>query len=548
MSEISPLDVIENKKIMNNYIFDEDKVLKKKSFTQLKLNEDVFAYGLNLPKEKEIYDKMGNVVGKEQVWNPVLITSDKKLIEATKENEIKFNIKFESIPTHLPLRWSLESIKGYLEGDDKIPELTPREVAEQIKKSSERISAFREKRWYKINSLRDIGTYVFQLFDAFPIKEERGLQGTGKTKEMKRSKQISFNATDILINPSESTLFRETNDKRPTKYIDEAEKLFTFKKGQVETDNRVELINGSYSKGSSIPRVEKIGNRFVVMYYQVYSPTTIGSINGLYGATEGRAITQIHTRSLDNDPRGEIEIEDNDPEFIILRDNLYLFGLRYWKEIEKIYRDASIWKELKLKKRDLQIWKPILTIAKLVGEDWFGEIVDFAVELSEMKMDELISESSFDYMCLKSLKEVIKSYNHTDKHYLDQIKEFYCRDKGEDEKGGIYLNRNIGQHLKKLGFIKKRDGTGTYIIADISTFDSIVAPICPQLVFTSTLPTPSTQLKVNTNKLSVDNVKISEDNSPELVKIVKISEDNVDDIELKGSENQLNKNEVQNGK
>jgi len=541
MSNLSPIDIDENKKIMNSYIFDESKVLKKKVFTQLKLDENTWAYGILLPKEKHLTDKIGNVVGTDQVWKPVLITSDKRIIEATKENEIKYGIKFEAIPSHLPLRWSLDSIQSYLKGDDTLPETNPRELFDKIKESSEKISSFRHKTWYKINAILDGQTYLFELFDTCPIKEERGLAGTGKTKEMRRSRNIAFNSTDILINPSESTLFRETHDKRPTKYIDEAEKLFTFKKGLMESDSRVELINGSYSKGSSIPRVEKIGTQFVVVYYQVYSPTRIGSINGLFGSTEGRAITQIHTRSLDADNRGELEVEDDDPQWQIMRDNLYLFGLRYWGKIEQIYRDKSLWSGLKLKKRDLQIWKPVLTLAYLIGEDWFDEISKFAEEISKMKLDDLISESSFDYLCLKALKESIILDADTDKHYLDKIKIIFCQTRLDTEKGSIYLNRNIGQHLQKLGFIKKRDKLGTYIIADKRIFDEIVSPISPPLAFLSTSSTSSTLLdkyKGNKEKIDVDRMKMGEDEGVEVMKMVKMGEDNVDETELKGKKDE----------
>ncbi len=507
MNKISPIDADENRKIMGNYIFDESKVFKEKIFTQLKLDKDTFAYGLFLPKNVPLYDKKGEVIGTEQNWTPVLITSKKQIIEVNKEAQLNYKIKFQSIPTNLKLRWSLDSIKSFLEGSD-ILEISPKELFEKIKNSSERLSAFRNKVWYKINTLWDCGTYLFSLFDTYPLKEERGLTGTGKTKEMKRSKNISFNSTDILINPSESTLFRETHEKRPTKYIDEAEKLFLFKRGQVEPDSRVELINGSYSKGSSIPRVEKIGNKFIVVYYNVFSPTRIGSINGLYGATEGRAITQIHTRSLDTDPRGQEEIDDSDPEWQIFRDYLYLFGLKYWGEVEKIYRDKSLFKDLKLKKRDLQIWKPILSLAKLVGDDWFEEVLDFAIQVSEMKLDELISESSFDYRCLEALKKTIE-LNPSDKHYLNEIKENY--DVLETEKLNIYLGRNMAQHFKKMGFEKRRDKKGTYIIANSTIFDEIVSPLCPQLVFLSTPSTLSTSLRVNNIKKGVDKVKIGED-------------------------------------
>ena len=92
--------------------------------------------------------------------------------------------------------------------------ITAEELADKIKAQYEKFSFFREPTWYKVNSLWDMGTYFFNLFDNFPIKEERGLQETGKTKTMNVSKNMSFNSTDIMINPSEATLFRETHDKR----------------------------------------------------------------------------------------------------------------------------------------------------------------------------------------------------------------------------------------------------------------------------------------------------------------------------------------------
>ncbi len=504
MTEISPFDVDENVRTMNFYIFDEDRVLKNKTFTQLKLNENTFAYGLLLPKEKELTDKKGDVIGHEQVWSPVLIPSNRKLTEATKEAEMDYNIKFNAIPSHLPLRWSLESIKNYLEADDRVPDLTPRELFEKIKKKYEENCFFKEPTWYKVNTLWDAGTYFFMLFDNFPIKEERGLQGTGKTKTMKVSKNISFNATDIMINPSESTLFRETHDKRPTKYIDEAEKLFTFKKGQMESDNRVELINGSYSKGSTIPRIEKVGNKFICVYYQVYSPTRVGSINGLFGATESRTITQVHTRSLDNDPRGEKEPNENNPDWKILKDYLYLFGLKYWKQVEDSYRDDSLYKNLKLKKRDLQIWKPLLALANVVGKDWFNEVLNFAEKLSLQRKEDFLSEDSWDYRILSIIKEILDSGIEIVRPKT--IKEKYkVNFSFETEK--YPHEKTITTRLDNLGFKELRqpkDRVGISYLINKMNFEIIVAPLCPDLVNYSS---HSSQSLINNEKPVTNDVK-----------------------------------------
>ena len=476
MFKISPIDEAKNKKNMKNYIFDEKLVQKQKQFTQLKFNNS-FGHGLLLPKEIDLKDKKGDVVGKDQIWSPVIITDRAELLEATKEIEILYNIKFETIPSNLNLRWSLDSIKSWLEGDDLVPDLTPKEVFEDVKKLYENFCFFRESAWYKVNAIWDIGTYLFMLFNNYPIKEERGLQSTGKTKTMQISKNISCNSTDIMINPSEATLFRETHEKRPTKYIDEAEKLFSFKKGQMESDNRVELINGSYSKGSTIPRIEKVGNKFVCVYYNVYSPTRIGSINGLYGATESRTITQIHTRSPDTDKRGEREPSENDPEWRLIRDNLYLFSLKYWKKIEDCYNNKTLYENIKLKKRDLQIWKPLLAIAEIIDHKLFLEIVNFAEKISLHRKEDFITEGSWDYRILSIIKEILDSGNEIIRP--KNIKEKYIQ-KFSNETEKTPHEKTITTRLDNLGFKELRlpkDMHGVSYQISKENYHIIVSPI-----------------------------------------------------------------------
>jgi len=509
VKKLSPIDLEKTKQAMKFYIFDEDKIIKNRIFSQSKLNEQIFCFGLLLTKEIDLKDKKGNVVGKEQEESPVIITSKKELIEATKEVEIDYKIKFNPIPSHLPLRWSRESIENFLKDEDIQPDLSPEEVFSKVKKPYEDFCFFREPTWYKVNALLDMDTYCFSLFDTFPIKEERGLQGTGKTKCMKVSKNISCNATEIMINPSEATLFRETHDKRPTKYIDEAEKLFTIKKGQVESDSRVELINGSCSRGSVIPRMEKIGNRFVCVYYQVFSPTRIGSIKGLFGATEDRTITQIHTRSPDNDARGETEPDDNNPEWIILRDYLYLFTLKYWKKIEDAYRNESLYKDLKLKKRDLQIWKPLLALAEVINHELFLEINTFAEKISLQRREDFITEDSWDFKILKIVLEKLESGENMIRP--KEIKEKYKQKYSEESERSPH-EKTIIKILDQVGFKdlrKPRDNKGNYYLITKENFSLIINPICPILSTLSTLPTLPTLPLYNKDKNSVGEVKES---------------------------------------
>lgn len=356
-----------------NFIFDEDKIAKKCPFTFLKINNDVAAVGLFIPKNTEEKVTKGKITAtiNKQIEQPFLLLDNGSYLEISSGSEadyiIKFRnnkeqiIKFYSIPGNFDRRMSLSTIKKYLKGE--CGKIDGKKLFIKIKRNYEKYLYFSNKIWYNIHALWDMGTYFVLLFKAYPLLELRGLRGSAKTKTMTISSFITFNATDIMINPSESALFRETHDKRPTKYIDEAEKLFRFEKGQVISDQRAELINASYSYKGVVPRVEKIGNRFVTIYYYVYSPTMIGSINGLYGSTEDRALIHITTKAPENDKRGELEPTEESEDWQSIRDELYLFLLQNWKLIEKEYNNFN--NDTGLNNRDFQIWKPILTLAKI---------------------------------------------------------------------------------------------------------------------------------------------------------------------------------------
>lgn len=502
--QTSQLDLQEKKKVMINYIFNEDDVHKTKTFTQNRYDDENFGYGLFLPKNVPVTNKTGEIVSQEQVWNPVLITSTRNIIEVTKEMEQDHKIKFDVIPENLKLRWNLESLKEFLEDNETIPELEPQELFEKIEKQYEKYIYEHNPIWNKINALWDMGTYVYSLFDSYPLSEKRGLQETAKSKRMEVSQNLSFNATEIMINPSEATLFRETHEKRPTKYFDEAEKLFKWIQGKMEPDNRVELINGSYKKGSSVPRVEKIGNRFKVVYYKTYSPCMIASIRGLYGATESRCITQICTRSPDNDARGETEIIDSDSEWALLRDYLYLFSLRYWKEIENNYREEILYKDLKLKKRDLQLWKPLLSIAILISEKLFSDISEFAEKISGQRREEFISEESLNYRILKIVKDLLQD---TDIIRPKEIRKQFSNSYGLEDSP---KEKTISTILNNLGFREfkeKKDMHGVKYRIDSITFDSIINPICPELTNYSSYSSYSSSNKENKENSNDELVK-----------------------------------------
>jgi hypothetical protein len=461
--------------INGRFIFDKNEVVNSAIFSCNKM-EDKYCFGFLLPKEIPVYSGKGDkkrVVGKEQIRSPAIITSSRELIEPSIETENKFKIKYVAIPTEMDLRIDLKIVEDFL--NEKNEEVSGLEIYESIKKTYEKFLFFQNPVWYDIHSLWDMGTYFFQLFNSFPILELRGLSGTAKSKVMEVSRLFSLNPTEILVNPSEASLFRITHSNRPTKYIDEAEKLFVYVQGQWQSSPIVELINGSYTKGSCVPRLEKVGNGFKLVSYGCYSPTMLGSITGLREATETRAITHITTKSPDKDSRGELEVKDfsNDKEFQEIRNRLYLYALTNWKQVEENYKNIKL---EKIKRRDFQLWKPLLAIAKTLNEELYKRVLEFAERVSEQKKQDFISEGSIDFRVLKIVRELLEQGQS--KIYMKSIAEILNRNFTEKT-----VEKTISNHLDKVGFkdYRRKDMTGSFLQIDKDIFEIIISPICPSL-------------------------------------------------------------------
>ncbi len=475
-------------KSKSGFILDSDEVWDNKLFVFDRLNKDTAYFGMLLPKHKDNYDKKGNYLYTAQIRSPAIITSDRQILPVSMQLKEEYKINMDVIPSELNLRWQLESINFWITGKAKAKPIE--DIFERIKSQYDKFISM-PPIWCKIHALWDMGTYQFSLFKVYPIFEQRGLMGTGKSKCMAVSRLITLNATNIMINPSEATLFRETHEKRPTKYIDEAEGLFRIYQGKVEPDPRVEVINSSYRFDGCVPRQEKINGKFVTVYYHTYSPTMISSINGLHGATENRAIIRITTHpKKEDEAKGNIEPDQDNPIWQVIRNELYIFALENWKSIAAEYKDYD--NTTGLKNRDYWIWKPLLILAKRVSQDLYDEVLGQALKQQETKTADFIIEDSTDYKILEIVYSILKA---TDKVYVkdihDQLPESQYKPKP----------RTISGKLDKFGFrdFRGKDRQGSFFKISSDMFEGIISPICPS-IFSSQSSQSSQNNRVIENK------------------------------------------------
>lgn len=462
--------VRKNKGGAGAWILNSDDIWEDKLFSFDKLNTDVAYYGLLIPKVEEVKDKKGNFIYTHQVKRPALITSDRRIIPLNYRLQEEHKVRILEYPSDLRLRWKLESIKSWIDGLTTAK--TFKEIFDLIKPQYLKFVSMQDI-WADIHTLWDIGTYFFALFKVYPIFELRGVRATAKTKTMAVSRLITLNATDIMVNPSEPTLFRETNDKRPTKYIDEAENLFKLNQGKPEPDPRVEVINSSYRYNGCVPRQERLGSKFITVYYYTYSPTMISSINGLYGATEDRAIIRITTKpKKEDESKGNLEPEPIDSIWQDIRNELYISGLTYWQEISVEYN--TLINNTQLKNRDYWLWKPLLIIAKKISIDLYDKVLKHAIKQQETKTADFIQEESIEYKILAIVYDIL---NSTDVVYVHDIYKKLPDSQFKPKE------KTISSKLDKLGFrdFRAKDRNGSFFNIPHGMFEAIISPICPSL-------------------------------------------------------------------
>lgn len=418
-----------------------------------------YYFGFNIEKRIPKYSESGDFLFYLQHPKLCLVFDDNSMEEAEKL-EADNNIKFSGDLIQDGYRWRLEAMKDYLDHqgqpkNNKVPTL--KEHFENIKKKYKEYFYFHESGFYDLFPIWDIGTYFFILFNAYPYISLEGFAGSGKTKVMDCSQLISFNGLKF-VNISPASLFRIVDQNKSTLYVDEAENLYSKAgmRGEDDASEIVSLLNAGWQKGSKVPRQEKgEDGKWRSVFFDVYSPKMISSINGVKGALETRAIKCVMLKAKRDDPRGDLWPEATDNDFLKIRNDMYSIAFEYWKQIEIKYTKGSfdeLKKEFKISNRDWQIWKPLLCIAKLIDEEIYQRLGKFAEELYEEMSMEKIDEESWDYKVLESLTEVVTIQEEWVP--VKQIKGRLSTKFNENDKRPS--SHWIGRYLRRIGLNKKR--------------------------------------------------------------------------------------------
>ena len=264
----------------------------------------------------------------------------------------KFRINV--LPEWNDIRWDIRDCKNWI---SEIGLSNPKELYELVDKTTRVYLEYAESEYVKFN-LWNIGTYFYELFDAFPYNDFTGTKRAGKTKSLEFQKHVCYNSI-MTPDMTSASLFRIIEGIGATILLDETEEFKNKRNDQAQALRN--LLMQSFLKDQYAIRNDTTKDKnFTPTQYNIYSPKSLAHINSFDDVLEDRCIKQINRRALD-DKIKNTWVSNQDSSFQIIRNKCYRLFLDYADQIYNLQEEAK--SKLCVSGRELQLWIPMMTLA-----------------------------------------------------------------------------------------------------------------------------------------------------------------------------------------
>jgi hypothetical protein len=316
-------------------------------------------------------------------------------------------------------------------------------IYEELRTQQSKYLYLEEDIYYDLESLGSATTFFREVFYTYPYFDFFSPENnTGKTTAMKVLIWCSYYGF-CMQRPTEAILFRAVDSCHGAIGIDEIDKLYLKYN---ENANIFSLLNSGYSKGLASYRMDMSGEVPKIIAYDGFGLKAFTRTEEIPKELISRSIiiTMLRNKGFKH------IIRDPEPgDFQQIRDKLYFYRLKHFERIKKIYEEIK--KSDSLEGRQGDLYYPLLTMAKLVSDDLFNRILEYAKKESREKAGNELDP--INEALLRTLIEERKIGHVELKGLTDSVNERLIAQGEIKEKESIWP-KTIGTRLRGFKFKK----------------------------------------------------------------------------------------------
>lgn len=384
-SEIKGITGLKEREININKISDKD---KRNELIEL-LSIEKKPYKCMAIGEHQDHYYFGTILEKGNQKIPAIILDNGEIYYSTKEyyededgktktkinNEIRdvFGLKYryDLFDDVIDNCWSNKSIKEFYEGKSK--DKSFKELFNVIKDKNKQLMYHVDERIHSFISCDIISNYFYPLFNAKGRTYFQAEFGSGKSRQSLIYQKLSFNSL-FASNISPASFERVIESTGGTIIVDNFDNCNDDLKKAI-----LQVLEVYYKKGGKNIKADGKNNRPVA--FNGYSPLVINNIIGLPPVTESRC-NKIQLLKTEKKDIVDVKINEKDPFWENTKDDLHILALQKWRDVKNCYEDLEI---NQLTARELERSEAVLTIAKVIGEDIFNEVLSYILENNEQQ-------------------------------------------------------------------------------------------------------------------------------------------------------------------
>jgi len=412
-------------------------------------------------------------------------------------NDFGINYRYDLFDDTIDYTWSNDSIKRFLQRKESIVKIA--DIFKQLVDVNQKYIWHYDKRIHKFIACDIISNYFCPIFNAkgrilFVAEFE-----SGKSKQSQIYQLASFNPL-FAGNISPASFDRVIESTCGTIIIDNFDNMSEDLQKQI-----VQVIEVYYKKGSRNIKCDGKDNR--PSAFNGYCPLVINNILGLKEVTESRC-NKFFMLKTDNKEITDRKINVNDILWKELRDNLHVCALQNWKIVRDAYKNLDV---LELSARDLERIEAVLTIAKIVGDDVYNEIINLVVEINSQNKIKEVSDS-WEFILFEFINNELKDKSEITLKIVDitdAITDKIVESNSKPEiikKEKLKFSHFAGKILSRTPLLKKKtiNGYPQYNIKkeDFETLVKIKGYAC---YFNATNPINATNTTNTTNSINTTN-------------------------------------------